>query len=738
MRNWTLIPVSRSSMMMLFAAGTLSLVPACQVDTSVDSINAPSEDALAVDLATEYLMASRADLRLDNNNDFQVRNFHQDEVQQTHVRYDQLYRGIPVWQGEAIVHMDRTGDMTLTDSLKRGIRVDVHPVLTPDDARMMADDDLLPIGPYVSEPKVELVVFPIMHEQVRPNRLRGPGGELNAVDVERVVVDYRLAYHVHAELENGTEETDHADFMFDAHNGELLDRWSTLMTAAATGTGNSQYSGAVSLNTNSTSSGWEMRDVARSMNYATYNLNHKTSGTGTIYSDTDNTWGDGANYISGGSTTNANGQTAGVDAHYAIGKTWDYYYNIQGRNGIDGAGTATYNRVHYSSNYINAFWSDSCFCMTYGDGGSGYGVLTSLDVGGHEMTHGVTSRTANLTYSGESGGLNESMSDIHGTMTEFYARGGSGSSINNTGGNWTVGEQLYTTPLRYMYKPSLDGASPDAWYSGIGNIDVHYSSGPMNRAFYFLSQGASNSSTSNYYSSYLPAGMTGVGNDHAARIAYRALASYMTSSTNYAGARTAFLSAAAALYGNPSTDYAAVQDAFAAINVGTSSTGGTGGGTGGGAGSELVANPSFESGAANWTQTTGVITNSSTIAAKTGTYKAWLCGYGTTHTDYVYQTLTIPSSATTATFSLWLYISTNELSSTTAYDTMKIQLRNSAGSVLTTLATYSNLNKNNAYVQKTFDVSAYKGQTVQIYFTGTEDSSRATNFVVDDVSVTYN
>ena len=212
---------------------------------------------------------------------------------------------------------------------------------------------------------------------------------------------------------------------------------------------------------------------------------------------------------------------------------------MHGRNGIDGAGKATYNRVHYSSNYDNAFWSDGCFCMTYGDGRS-FSVLTSLDVAGHEMTHGVTSRTANLTYSGESGGLNEAMSDIHGTMVEFYARGGGGATIGNTGGNWLIGEQLNATPLRYMVKPSRDGASKDAWSTSLGSTDVHFSSGLMNRAFYFLSQGASKNSSDRSYSTYLTAGMTGIGNDKAARIAYRALATKMTASTNYAGARTAF------------------------------------------------------------------------------------------------------------------------------------------------------------------------------------------------------
>ena len=156
-------------------------------------------------------------------------------------------------------------------------------------------------------------------------------------------------------------------------------------------------------------------------------------------------------------------------------------------------------------------------------------------------------------------------------MVEFYGRGGSGTIIGNTGGNWTIGEQLAASPLRYMYKPSLDGRSPDAWSSTVGTLDVHYSSGPNNRMFYFLSQGAT--TTGNTSTSYLPSGMTGIGNDHAARIWYRALTVYMTSSTNYAGARTACISSAKDLYGAGTADEQAVWNAFAGINVGAAWSG---------------------------------------------------------------------------------------------------------------------------------------------------------------------
>ena len=564
----------------LFAQGCLPApdVQDSQVVGAAESLRSDPRMALAIQHGSQYLMALRSNLGLSADHGFVARSAVVDELGLTHLRFDQTFKGVRVWEGEGIVELSAPdAPRSVIHTLRAAADISTTPSLSAAQIRKLVHADLRPRGPYAGDPSVELVVYPEMSDKPRPALLRGENSELNAVDIESVVDRYTLAYYVRTALENGAQETRHTDYIISAHDGTILKKWNTLLTTAATGTGNSEYSGAtVQLGTNSITGGFELRDIARSMNIATYNLNHGTSGTGTIFTVTDNKWGDGKNYIAGGSTTVANGQTAGVDAHYGTERTFDYYSSVHGRNGIDGAGKAAYNRVHYSSKYDNAFWSDSCFCMTYGDGNS-FTVLTSIDVAGHEMTHGVTSRTANLTYSGESGGLNEAMSDIHGTMVEFYARGGSGTTIGNTGGNFLIGDQLSATPLRYMYKPSKDGHSPDAWKNGIGSSDVHYSSGPMNHAFFFLSQGASDVSTSDYYSSYLPAGMKGIGNDKAARIAFRALTTKMTASTNYAGARTAFLAAATDLYGATSDEYAAVEDAFGAINVGKPHGGGGGG-----------------------------------------------------------------------------------------------------------------------------------------------------------------
>jgi hypothetical protein len=150
---------------------------------------------------------------------------------------------------------------------------------------------------------------------------------------------------------------------------------------------------------------------------------------------------------------------------------------------------------------------------------------------------------------------------------------------------------------------------------------------------------------------------------------------------------------------------------------------------------QLISNGGFESGASSWTQSSGVITSSSSVAAHAGSWKAWLDGYGSTHTDYVRQMITVPASASQVTWDFYVLISTSETTSSTAYDTLKAQVLNSSGSVIATLGTWSNLNATGGYVKHTLDLSAYAGQTIWINFNGSEDSSAQTSFVVDDVSV---
>ncbi len=154
---------------------------------------------------------------------------------------------------------------------------------------------------------------------------------------------------------------------------------------------------------------------------------------------------------------------------------------------------------------------------------------------------------------------------------------------------------------------------------------------------------------------------------------------------------------------------------------------------GGGGGSQLLLNPGFESGAVNWTGTAGPITNNSGRPARTGTWKMWLGGNGVTSTETEAQNVTIPASATAATLTFWIRIDSSETTTSTVYDTAKAQIVKNG--VTTTLATYSNLNKNSTYVQKSFNVTSFKGSTISVKFLMNEDSSLQTSFVVDDTAL---
>jgi Zn-dependent metalloprotease len=365
-----------------------------------------------------------------------------------------------------------------------------------------------------------------------------------------------LAWRVNVEGRNA-DGSPAGEYVFvDARNGHVLDSWPSVDSDTGSGTG--LFSGTVSLTTTLSGGQYTMVDASRGGN-ATYN--GPFSGSNAIFSDADNLWGNG-------STSNV--QSAGVDAHYGIAETWDFYKNTFGRNGIanDGQGARSY--VHDGA-YVNASWSDSCFCMKYGDGDSStYYPLVALDVAGHEMSHGVTSRTANLTYRGESGGLNEGNSDIFGTMVEWYANNA------NDVPDYLIGEEIYrnynpaTNWLRRMDNPAADGSSANCWSKSVGHLNVHYSSGVANHYFYLLSEGSGAKTLNgiNYNSPTCNGStVTGIGHDKAAAIWYRALTVYMTSSTNYSGARAANVSAATDLYGATSPEVAAVKAAWSAVSV---------------------------------------------------------------------------------------------------------------------------------------------------------------------------
>ncbi|WP_377269336.1 M4 family metallopeptidase [Peterkaempfera sp. SMS 1(5)a] len=462
-----------------------------------------------------------------------------------HLRYDRTYGGLPVLGGDLVVHQTASGAVKSVDraTTRKLDLKSLTPALAPAKA----------VGKAAGT--VRALVGDASDKDAAPLSSVGTAAAPKLV-VWAASGTPRLAYEtvVSGTRADGTPSEQH--IVTDAASGAVLSQHEAIQTAAGTGKG--VFVGSVGLTTTLSGSTYQLKDAGRGNQYTT-NLANKTSGTGTLYTDADNAWGDG---------TVSNTQSAAVDAQYGAAVTWDFYKNTFGRNGIANDGKGAYSRVHYGRNYVNAFWDDSCFCMTYGDGSGNTHPLTELDVSGHEMSHGVTSRTAGLNYSGESGGLNEATSDIFGTMVEFYA------NLASDKPDYLIGELINIngdgTPLRYMDKPSKDGGSADYWSSSVKNLDVHYSSGVANHFFYLLAEG-SGAKTINGVSynspTYNGSTVTGIGRDKAAAIWYRALTVYMTSTTNYKAARTATLNAATDLYGSGSAEYNAVASAWTGVNV---------------------------------------------------------------------------------------------------------------------------------------------------------------------------
>ncbi|WP_431980517.1 M4 family metallopeptidase [Streptomyces qinglanensis] len=438
----------------------------------------------------------------------------------THVRYERTYDGLPVLGGDLVVHKSASGKRTGASQATRA-----------------------KIAVKTSAPAAHKPVTAEAKGSKAPRKIVWAGEGKPVLAWETVVGGVQ---------KSGAPNQLHV--ITDAKTGKKLFEFQGIKE----GTGNSQYSGKVEIGTSGSSGSFTMKDDARGGN-RTSDLDGGQSGEGTVFTDDDDVWGDG---------TTGDRATAGVDAHYGAGQTWDYYKQVHGREGIAGDGKGALSRVHYGDNYVNAFWDDSCFCMTYGDGQDNKNPLTSLDVAAHEMSHGVTSTTAGLEYAGESGGLNEATSDIFAAAVEFHA-----DSPDDVP-DYLVGEKIDIngdgTPLRYMDEPSKDGSSLDYWSPEAGDVDVHYSSGIANHFFFLLSVGSGEREVNGVkYDSPTKNGekLDGIGIEKAEQIWFKALTEQMTSTTDYAGARKATVQSATDLYGADSAEVEAVEAAWAGVNV---------------------------------------------------------------------------------------------------------------------------------------------------------------------------
>lgn len=378
----------------------------------------------------------------------------------TTVRLQQTYKGVPVFGHTIAVEQDAQGNALVANGVvSSDLQVDIASV-TPrlDQAKAVAllakQSSSFVAGLAKPEnPQADLYVYP---QEGAPARLV-----------------YLTSFF------SGGDHPSRPTAIIDANTGEIVDQWDGLAYANAQGPGGNQKTGQY--NWNGSSATRPYLNVTKSgstctmqnTNVRTYNMNKATSGSGTLWSFSCPNSSDPVGTSSGDAVNGAYGPIN--DAHHFGGVVHDMYQSYMGAPPLN---QVLIMKVHYGSSYENAFWDGTS--MTFGDGASTFYPLVALDVTSHEISHGYTEQHSNLTYSGQSGGMNEAFSDMAGEAAEYYDRAGQNDFL--------VGSEIFkgNGALRYMANPTQDGRSIDNAANYTSSLDVHYSSGVYNKAFYLL------------------------------------------------------------------------------------------------------------------------------------------------------------------------------------------------------------------------------------------------------------
>ena len=467
-----------------------------------------------------------------------------DQLGYTHIKYQQVINNIPVELSFVGVHIkdgkvySLSGNLTSLTPRTNSASVSESNALS---------NTLLKIGAKKYKWELPEEEAFIKEDKNDASATFYPKGELVYLETKNgLKLSYKFNVYAH-------EPVSRADYYVDAVSGKVIFKHDYIHHVDAIGSASTGYSGTQSITTDSISStSYRLRESGRGNGIETYDMNTGTTyGSAVDFTDSDNNW-----------TSTTNDDHYALDAHWGAEMTYDYFWNVHARNSIDGSGFRLRSYVHYDNNYVNAFWDGSR--MTYGDGnGTATSPLTTMAIAGHEITHGLTSRTANLVYSYESGALNESFSDIFGVAIDFWSR--------PTLADWEMGDEIYISSSSYFRSMSNPNArnDPDTylgthWYTGTGdNGGVHTNSGVQNFWFYLLVNGGSGTNDNgDAYS------VTGLGLDTAARIAFRNLTVYLGRNSQYSDARFYAIKAATDLYGACSPAVIATTNAWHAVGVG--------------------------------------------------------------------------------------------------------------------------------------------------------------------------
>ena len=462
--------------------------------------------ATAEERALNALEGVKADFGFEKAaGNFKVKKSAKDEAGVTHTKLDRVIDGIPVLGQEFIVH-EKGGDVQGVTGTKSNLKANAKKAEFSADAaveKAIAKTGFT--GELSQAAKAELVYVP-------------------SGDQATLAYDVTVRYL--------GDEAGNWSILVNAVDGSILKAINKIEHAVGTGVG--VLGDTKSLNTTLKSGSYYLEDQTKPMfatNGSTIDTYDFRNGTRNQYymTDADNVY-------------NAEAQKAGVDAHYYAGKVYDYYYSQLGRNSYDNNGAKVISGVHYSRKYNNAFWSGGQMVYGDGDGTTFINFAGGYDVIAHELTHAVTEYTSNLVYENQSGALNESWSDAMAAVMDSD--------------DWLIGEDIYTPgvsgdALRSMSNPAQEGQPAHmSQYVNTTNDNggVHTNSGIPNKAFYNFA--------------------TSIGSRTiAGKVWYTASRDYMTSTTNFSGARAATLQAAAALYGTGSSYYTALQSAWSEVGV---------------------------------------------------------------------------------------------------------------------------------------------------------------------------
>lgn len=543
-------------------AGTGGAHPLGPMHATASSQAAPTRRVEVDSAEGQRLLAQALETAKKNGHDpteLVPRHITVDELAMVHVRFDRKYDGVPVYGEQLIVHhSDEGSDVTnrfepIAESKLNDTKIEKQQAIET------AKKILAKYGKVKTCEAEPVLYFSDIH-----------GHHVRAYEV-CAHLDSK-SHHPHAEIRIMIHGTTGEPIGGSAHTfGIWRPRPFTIAQAAAPDPGDgpldnqpvgdandkTQYSGFIEIRAEQQNDRYRLFDGSRGKGILTKDARGGSSARrARELFDDNNKWGEASDP--------PNTFTA-IDAHFAAQLTYDTIKKYAGMNSIDGKGYQLRSNVNVRSNFVNAYWDGRE--MYYGNGdGRRAGPLTTLDIGGHEIHHGLTTNTWDGIYSGESGGLNESFSDIGGFMTEYHAA----NTHDHLRWDWRMGEDAWTPgngthdALRYMNDPTRDDYSVDHYSNYPKQREVHGSSGISNAAFYQLADRSGDDKIPNSVSGVK---IEGIGIEKAARIFYRGFINYLTRRATFSDARQATIRAAKELHGEDSREAQQVAAAWSAVGV---------------------------------------------------------------------------------------------------------------------------------------------------------------------------